>query len=353
MSSGAERNRRDPLGMSGKRRENTFRIDFAGVPKKPSYDELHRFVGQTLGMKREEVLRIQCSRFHGCAFIKACDLNTAQRVVEEHDGKHTMAVDKKSYTIRMWMEDGGVDVKLYDLSEDVTDDSIVDFMRDYGDIISIRELAWDSKYEFPDIPTGFRVVRMVVKRNIPSFVVVDGEHTCVSYHGQKQTCRHCGEFAHSGIPCVQNKKLIAQKFDADRKAPSYANVAGLQPASKGTAPTQKQAKPKPSSARPTSASSSNAPVTHTDQTSGSERQKEGSTQAPLVYEFVKPKPIQQSGNLATMYSNGNDKDNSRTNDGNDSDESSSSNSSRSTRRKKMRKDGKGREDTSTDTPTKQ
>lgn len=155
--------------MSGNRRENTFRIDYAKVPKKPTYEELHHFLGVALGLKREEVLRLQCSKIHGCAFVKTCDLETAQRVVEEHDGKHIMEVDKKQYTLRMWMEDGGVDVKLHDLSEDVTDDAITAFMTAYGDIISIRESMWDEKYSFGAIPNGIRVVRMIVKKNIPSY----------------------------------------------------------------------------------------------------------------------------------------------------------------------------------------
>lgn len=153
--------------MSGKRRENTFRIDYSRIPKKPTYEDLHHLVGVKLGLKREEVLRLQCSRIHGCAFVKTCDLQTAQRIVEEHDGKHTFEVDKKAYTLRMWMEDGGVDVRLYDLSEDVSDVAITEFMAAYGDIISIREVMWEDKYSFGAIPNGVRVVRMVVKKKHP------------------------------------------------------------------------------------------------------------------------------------------------------------------------------------------
>lgn len=120
------------------------------------------------------------------------------------------------------MEDGGVDVKLHDLSEDVLDEHICALMQQYGDILSIRELAWDSKYAFGDIPTGIRVVRMVVKKNIPSTVTIDGETTCVSYFGQLHTCRHCKEPVHNGVTCIQNKKLLLQKLHAEKI--SYATV---------------------------------------------------------------------------------------------------------------------------------
>lgn len=214
------------------RRENTFRIDYAKIPKKPSYEELHHFVGSVLGMKRDEVIRLQCSRFLSCAFVKASSLSVAERVVSEHDGKHEMEVDKKMYPLRLWMEDGGVDVKLHDLSEDVQDDTIVDFMKEYGDVISIRELYWDSKFQFGTISTGVRVVRMVVKKNIPTIVTLDTETTCVSYVGQLQTCRHCNEQVHNGITCIQNKKLLLQKLHADKS--SYVSVVKQSTMSKDT-----------------------------------------------------------------------------------------------------------------------
>lgn len=207
------------------RRENTFRIDYANIPKKPSFDEIHNFIGEELGLKREDILRIQCSKYLGCVFVKTSDLSIAQRIVDEHDGKHERVFDNKAYPIRLLMEDGGTDVKLSDLSEDISDQTITDFFGSFGDVLSIRDLTWDGKYRFEGISTGVRIARMIVKRNIPSVVTIDGESTCISYNGQIPTCRHCGESIHNGIPCIQNKKLLVQKLAADQAKPSYANVA--------------------------------------------------------------------------------------------------------------------------------
>lgn len=205
------------------RRENTFRIDYAKLPKKPSYDELHNFIGIELGLKREEVQRIQCSRYLGCVFVKTSDQSIAQKIVDEHDGKHELVVDKKSYPIRIWMEDGGVDVRLYDLSEDVQNQTIIDFLSQFGEVLSIRDQPWEGKYLFEGLSSGIRIARMIVKKNIPSIITIDSEQTCVSYNGQLQSCRHCNELIHSGISCIQNKKLLIQKLTADQG--SYANVA--------------------------------------------------------------------------------------------------------------------------------
>lgn len=237
------------------RRENSFRIDYAKVPKKPSFEEVHLFIGNQLGMTRDEVKRIQCSRYLGCAFVKASFLSVAQRIVEEHDGKHELVVDGNKYTIRLTMEDGAVDVKLFDLSEDVSDREITSFLSEYGDVFSIRELMWDSKYMFDGYPTGVRVVRMIVKKNIPSTIIIDGEATCVQYNGQQHTCKHCSEVIHNGISCIQNKKLLVQKLTADQSKQSYANVA-KQAASKVNVPKQSRSRASSSSApriRPSSA----------------------------------------------------------------------------------------------------
>lgn len=207
-----------------RRRENTFRIEYANVPKKPSYEELHEFIGTVLEMTRDEVKRIQCSRTLGCAFITANDLSIAQRVVEQHDDKHDIESDGKLYRLRLKMEDGAVDVKLYDLPIDITDDQIANFLSDYGEVLSIREQMWGETYLFGGYPTGVRLVKMVVKHNIPSYITIDGETTNVSFYGQQLTCRHCSEFVHSGISCIQNKKLLFQKLSSDTNAKSYATV---------------------------------------------------------------------------------------------------------------------------------
>lgn len=205
-----------------KRRENTFRIDYANVPKKPLSEEVHQFVGGTLGLKREDVMRIQYSRNLGIAFVKTACLQVAQKIVEENDDKHEITVDGKPYKLRLEMEDGAVEVKLFNLSEDVTNDKIVKFLNAYGEVLSIREELWDEKHLFAGLPSGIRVVRMVVKKNIASYVTIDSEMTNLVYYGQQQTCRYCSEYVHNGVSCVQNKKLLVQKLAAN--SVSYADV---------------------------------------------------------------------------------------------------------------------------------
>lgn len=238
-----------------RRRENTFRVDYANVPSKPTFEEIHEFVSTELGLTRDQVLRIQCSRSLSCAFVKVIDLAIAQRVVEEHGDQHEMISDGKVYPIKISMEDGAVDVKVNDLSEDVPDDEIVKFLGQYGEVISIHEQVWGENFKFEGIPTGIRIVRMMVKTNIPSYVVIDSEITSISFYGQRQTCRHCADFVHNGISCVTNKKLLAQKLAAEKT--SYAEVTKPK---KPAAPAQQQSLPAPPKLLPQRPGPSSKPV---------------------------------------------------------------------------------------------
>lgn len=226
-----------------KRRENTFRIDYANVPKKPLSEEVHQFVGGTLGLKREDVMRIQYSRNLGIAFVKTACLQVAQKIVEENDDKHEITVDGKPYKLRLEMEDGAVEVKLFNLSEDVTNDKIVKFLNAYGEVLSIREELWDEKHLFAGLPSGIRVVRMVVKKNIASYVTIDSEMTNLVYYGQQHTCRYCSEYVHNGVSCVQNKKLLVQKLAAN--SVSYADVTKNPQSGRMKPHAAKQLAPKP------------------------------------------------------------------------------------------------------------
>lgn len=323
------------------RRENTFRIDYSKIPKKPSYEELHHFIGEVLGMKREEVKRLQCSKFLGCAFVKASSFTVAERIVQEHDGKHVLEVDKKKYYLRLWMEDGGVDVKLHDLSEDVQDNSIINTMKEYGDILSIRELLWDSKYQFGAISTGVRLVRMIVKKNIPSTITIDSETTCVSYSGQLQTCKHCNEFAHNGITCVQNKKLMLQKLHADKS--SYVNVVKQAIAPKGNTEQTTTDKTRQPATKPTTSKLSQTPGPSSSSSPSTSSTKPNGTMPPPPSR-TQPAPALQSDSdfpaLGSQQHQTNNEYGQRRTDGHDTDSSTTSTSSRRLRTrppgKKMR-----------------
>lgn len=210
-----------------KRRENTFRIDFGHIPKKPTAKDIHLFVGKRLGLTQQQVKRIQYSQHIGCAFITCFDLDTAKRIVQQHRDQHEITVGNQKYILRIRMEESGTEVRIYDLSDHITDKQIIAHMSKYGEVHSIKELLWDDRFLFPGMPSGIRLLRMTLKEHIDSYITIHGEHTAVSYSGQRQTCRHCGELIHIGIPCTQNKKLLVQKMSVNGRLNQTASYAGV------------------------------------------------------------------------------------------------------------------------------
>ena len=208
------------------RRVNTFKIDFANLPKKPRFEEIHQFVKTTLGLPKEKMERLQVNHYHWCVFVKCVDLATAQQTVLQHNNKHAFEIDGKKYIIKIQMEDGAVDVRLHDLPEEITNDQVKAFLSTYGEILSICELVWEEKYELAGLKTGIREVKMILKQQIKSFISIEGQNTYVTYIGQQTTCRHCGEYSHSGIPCTQNKKLLVQKVSVNERLKDAKKSAG-------------------------------------------------------------------------------------------------------------------------------
>lgn len=201
-------------------------MEFSNLPKKPTSEEVHAFIAQQLGVTRTQLVRLQLSHTDECAFVKVIDLNTAQRIVQTHDNQHDYEVKGVKHKIRIRMADGAVDVRLYDLSEHVSVEQISRHMAAYGEILSVTELLWSDKHHYADMATGIRQVKMVLREPIKSYITIDGETTYVKYPKQRPTCRHCGEYMHTGISCVHNKKLLAQKVSVnDRlKRDSYAGA---------------------------------------------------------------------------------------------------------------------------------
>lgn len=205
-----------------KRRENTFRIDFGHFPKKPNAREIHAFVGKRLGLTQPQVKRIQYHQTLGCAYVQCADLNTAQQIARNHADKHEVTIENKKHTYKIRLEEAGTEVRIYELSPHISDEQISNHMSQYGEILSIKELLWDDRFMFSGTPSGIRLLKMVLTKHIESYVTIMGETSLVTYSGQIQTCRHCGERIHIGIPCTQNKKLLVQKMNINKQTSSYA-----------------------------------------------------------------------------------------------------------------------------------
>ncbi|KAL9706572.1 hypothetical protein quinque_010090 [Culex quinquefasciatus] len=173
-------------------RENTFKVDLSVFPKRPSFEEIHSF--------------------------------TAQDAVDQHNERHEIEVNKVKYKVRLQMDDSSVEVKIHDLSENVRNEDIVAFLRQYGDVHCIKDLVWGDSFAYKGVSSGIRVAKMTLKKDIKSFVTIQQEQTLITYRGQRRTCRHCGRISHPGMTCTDNKKLEGQKNALDERLVSLHSL---------------------------------------------------------------------------------------------------------------------------------
>ena len=165
-------------------RLNTFRINYGNLPNKPGLGQVQKFCANELGLKQGEVIRIQNSRALGVTFVTVVDLDLARKVCDEHGKNHHMlGSDGKKYPLILMLEDGAVEVKLYDLSADVSNTDVINYLSKHGEVREIYEEQLGDDQDFPGAYTGIRIAKMVVTENIDSWVTINGELTQVTYFG--------------------------------------------------------------------------------------------------------------------------------------------------------------------------
>ena len=109
-------------------RENTFKVDLSVFPKRPSFEEIHSFVHDTMGLQIDQVKRLQMNHVQNVAHVKCDTLKTAQDAVDQHNERHEIEVNKIKFKVRLQMDDASVEVKVHDLSENVRNEDIVAFL---------------------------------------------------------------------------------------------------------------------------------------------------------------------------------------------------------------------------------
>ncbi|KAL9697573.1 hypothetical protein quinque_001014 [Culex quinquefasciatus] len=115
-------------------RENTFKVDLSVFPKRPSFEEIHSFVHDTMGLRIDQVKRLQMNHVQNAAHVKCDTLKTAQDAVDQHNERHEIEMNKVKYKVRLQMDDASVEVKVHDLSENVRNEEITAFLRQYGEM---------------------------------------------------------------------------------------------------------------------------------------------------------------------------------------------------------------------------
>lgn len=122
------------------------------------------------------------------------------------DDYHLKYAFKNNPTIKIpvYIDDNTVDVRVHDLPLDLPNAKIIDAMREYGEVLTIRDEVWRNF--FAGVPNGVRVVKMKLSKPVPSFITVCELSSLATYTGQTATCRRCGENRHVSKSCAEAAK---------------------------------------------------------------------------------------------------------------------------------------------------
>lgn len=201
-------------------RVHTFYLDIRGI-RNIKQALVYDFIADQLHLTPSEVAAIQFDLTEGKVYVELYSQERVLEVVGDYDGVLDLTVDNKVYRMRLGVEDGGTDVKLHHLPPRMPTEWITEYMERYGSVISITEQKCKSS-RFPEASSGVKVIRLQLRRAIPSYISIRGYSTYVTYINQEPTCRHCGNILHRGRSCADNRLLLAEE---QRKIVSYADIA--------------------------------------------------------------------------------------------------------------------------------
>lgn len=188
------------------RRQNCAVIDFSIIPAKPKPSRVHEFIIGKVQLDWAQVKGLQLNNVMSCVFLKMDSPESVEQFVENNNMKHTMEYKGTTYEIPFFVADGAVDVKLHDLPFDMGNQTIVEHMKTYGEVLSIKNDSWQTL--FKGLPNGVRILRMRITKPLPSYVVVAGEMTLCTHKNQIPTCRHCGRRVHYTMKCSEYAKSL-------------------------------------------------------------------------------------------------------------------------------------------------
>lgn len=228
-------------------RKNTVVIDFGPVPKKPTITQIRKFAFEQLKLDITQIRNLQLSMTKSFVYIEMSPEINAEELVAEFDMKLTMTSEDGVQTpIPLHTADGATEAKIHDLPPYMPTQIIAQHLAEFGEILSITDELW--KEHFPGVPTGTRIVRMRIRKPIPSYVNIGEEVGYVRYRNQRPTCRHCSRYLHVGQKCSDVKKAITGSVNSRLTLADI--VSGVNPSTEEKQNTETLPAPPPLMPRP-------------------------------------------------------------------------------------------------------
>lgn len=218
-------------------RKDSLYLDFSGVPVRPKLDKVYEIISKKINLDLAKVNCIQPSMTQARVIIELKTQSYVEELVAQHSLKHSIEHNNKHYAIPLVPYDNTVEVRVADLPSYVSTETIAKHLAPYGEVVSTREEVW--KNFWPGLPTGVRLIRMRIKKQIPSFIPMTTHTAYISYRNQIRTCRYCVRPLHLGRTCNEARKELgidvnsrltaAQVVQGNIPPPSSSSADALPP----------------------------------------------------------------------------------------------------------------------------
>ncbi|KXJ72774.1 hypothetical protein RP20_CCG017260 [Aedes albopictus] len=131
------------------------------------------------------------------------------RMAKQHNLQHAIKYKESSYYIPIYVDGPTTTIRIHDLSPQMSNSTISDYLAQYGDVISVSNEVW--KHYFVGLPNGVRVVRMKMKKPVPSHITIDNQLSLVTYAKGEKHASH--------EKCDEQKQCQKQTSSSDVLGP--------------------------------------------------------------------------------------------------------------------------------------
>ena len=219
-------------------RVNTLKISFENIKQRPSSVRIHQWLQSTLNLNVDQVLSIEIDYFRKCVYVKLLSAFLCEKVLnnigsvlsyEDEDGTHDVLLSLANTPT--------VFVRIHVVPMELSHAVIRDALSVYGPVLSITDEVYSSEHVFP-IRTGRTLLKMTLRKPIPSYVNIQSGRYWVTYMGQIKTCAICDSDLHYAAQC--DKRISALPV---RASPNYAAKLVAPPPSATVTPPPLESQP--------------------------------------------------------------------------------------------------------------
>ena len=164
------------------------------VPYTLSEDEVAEVLYKLLKFGANDVIKVDLSAMKSIKIKVRAEVN-----IDNHKTNANMVIRQGLYLQAMKEVKKEKFIKLSWLPSDVPDEKILEVMQLYGKIVSppvdskfvIKDSAPELTKRLRNVYSNDKVLEMLVERNIPSYIKIDGKKVKVWYRGQEFSCARC------------------------------------------------------------------------------------------------------------------------------------------------------------------